>query len=93
MCAARDMDFAPGAAQPFQVWQQAVAELKAAENRGAPHAEIVRLSAAVIRARNAVTVDRLQAGWDAPDDILSRLTADDQLLLERDDATNPLAPD
>jgi len=61
--------------------------LKDAETRGASHDEIVRLSAEVIRTRNAVTVDRLQAGWRAPDDILSRLTSDDQLLHERDDAT------
>jgi hypothetical protein len=89
MCAARDTDTTPAPSQPFQVWQQAVAALKEAEARGAPHAEIVRLSTEVIRARNAVTVDRLQAGWQAPDDILSRLMADDQLLHEKDDAADP----
>src|SRR6185437_10919046 len=87
VCAARDVDVPPSASDPFQRWQEAAAALKAAETRGAPHDEIVRLSAEVIRTRNAVTVDRLQAGWHAPDDILSRLTSDDQLLHEKDDAT------
>jgi hypothetical protein len=89
MCAAREVDTRSAAAQPFQLWQQAAAALKAAENRGAPHAEILQLSAEVIRARNAVTVDRMQAGWHAPDDLMSRLIADGQLLQEEDDSTGP----
>ncbi len=76
MCAARESDLSSGATQ-FQLWQRALVALRDAEKRGAPHAEIVQLSADVIRARNAVTVDRMQAGWNAPDDILSRLTSDD----------------
>ena len=93
MCAARDTDVTPAASDPFQLWQEAAAALKAAETRGAPHDEIVRLSAQVIRTRNAVTVDRLQAGWHVPDDILSRLTSDDQLLHEKDDAAEPTSSD
>ncbi|HEY5456787.1 MAG TPA: hypothetical protein VIJ96_15090 [Acidothermaceae bacterium] len=79
------VDTPPSASLPFQQWQRAVAELRSAEARGAPHAEILRLSAEVIRTRNAMTVDRLQAGWQPPDDILKHLVVDDQLLRERDD--------
>jgi hypothetical protein len=78
-------DTASSDSSPFREWQRAIAALKAAELRGEGHAELVRLSADVIRARNAVTVDRLQAGWQPPDDILMHLTVDDQLLSERDD--------
>ena len=78
-------DTDPGASDPFRQWQRAVAALKAAEARGDAHADIVRLSAEVIRARNEMTVDRLQAGWRPPDDILRHLTVDDQLLREKDD--------
>lgn len=81
----RDID--PAASDPFRQWQRAVAALKAAEGRGAAHEEIVRLSAEVIRTRNEMTVDRLQAGWLPPDDILRHLVLDDQLLRERDDTT------
>jgi hypothetical protein len=41
----------------------------------------------VIRTRNALTLNRVYAGWEAPDDILKHLTADEQLLRERDDTT------
>ena len=72
--------------RPFREWQTAVAALRAAEARGAEHAEIVRLSAEVLRTRNELTVDRIQAGWSAPDDILRHLMVDEQLLREKDDA-------
>lgn len=72
--------------RPFRDWQQAVAALRAAEARGDRHNEILRLSAGVIRARNALTMDRVHAGWVPPDDILRHLTTDDLLLLEGDDA-------
>ena len=72
--------------RPFRNWQAAVAALRAAEMRGDEHAEIVRLSAEVIRTRNAMTADRIDAGWNAPDDILRHLVVDDQLLREKDDA-------
>jgi hypothetical protein len=78
-------EVAPSASLPFQQWQRAVAFLRSAEVRGAPHAEILRLSAAVIRARNTMTVDRLQAGWRPSDDILQQLTIDEALLAEDDD--------
>ena len=82
-------DTDPAASDPFRQWQRAVAALKAAEARGAPYDEIVRLSAEVIRARNELTVDRLQAGWQPPDDILKHLSLDDQLLREKDDTRRP----
>jgi hypothetical protein len=80
--------------QPFRDWQQACARLRAAEARGDDYAEIVRLSAEVVRTRNAVTLHQFHAGWDAPDDILRHLTVDEHLLLEKDDAAlsrNPAA--
>ena len=80
-------DTDPAASEPFRAWQRALAALRAAESRGEPHADILRLSAEVIRARNAMTVDRLQAGWRAPDDILRHLIVDEQLLRQQDDAT------
>lgn len=79
----------PSPSQPFHEWQQAVAELKTAEARGDDHDGILRLSERVIRTRNALTVDRMQAGWSPPDDILNHLTVDDRLLRERDDHTRP----
>ena len=87
MSTAREVDTA--SPEPFLEWQRAVAALKAAEARGAEHAEIVRLSTEVIRTRNEVTVDRLQAGWDPPDVVLQKLSVDDQLLREKDDAALP----
>ena len=72
--------------QPFRDWQKAVAALRAAEGRRENYADIMRLSAEVIRARNALTLDRVHAGWHAPGDILRHLALDDQLLREKDDA-------
>jgi hypothetical protein len=79
----------PSPSQPFNEWQQAVADLKAAEARGADHDVILDLSERVIRARNALTVDRMQSGWSPPDDILNHLTVDDRLLHEGDDHSHP----
>lgn len=81
--------FPQSASLPFQAWQRAIAALRAAEARGDAHPEILRLSAEVIRARNAMTVDRVQAGWQPPDDVLKHLIVDDQLLQEGDDGTYP----
>ena len=81
------VDTSPPASLPFHEWQRAVAALRAAEFRGDPHPEILRLAAKVIRTRNAMTVDRLRAGWHPPDDILKHLIVDEQLLRERDDTT------
>jgi hypothetical protein len=72
--------------QLFRDWQAACASLRAAETRGDVHAEIVRLSVEVIRTRNAVTLDRLHAGWNAPENVVRHLTLDDLLLREKDDA-------
>jgi hypothetical protein len=72
--------------QSFRDWQRACAIRRVAEARGDAHAEIGRLSAGVIRARIAVTLDRLHAGWNKPDEILPHLTLDDQLLRDGDDA-------
>jgi hypothetical protein len=71
---------------PFQEWQRALVALRSAEARGDSHPEIVRLSAEVIRAHNAMTVGRLQAGWQAPDDVLKQLAVDAALLAEDDDS-------
>ena len=79
-------DFDPGASEPFRRWRRAVAALRAAESRGEPYPVIVRLSAEVIRTRNEMTMDRLRAGWSPPEEILRDLSADERLLLEKDDA-------
>jgi hypothetical protein len=81
----------PLPSQPFDDWQRATAALRAAEARRAPHTEIVRLAEDVIRTRNALTMDRMAAGWEPPDDILKHMDADEQLLSERDDASGPLS--
>ena len=79
--------FPQSSSLPFQEWQRALAALRASEARGDAHPEILRLSAEVIRARNAMTVDRLQAGWQPSDDVLKHLVVDHQLLKEGDDST------
>jgi hypothetical protein len=71
--------------QSFRDWQKACAIRRVAETRGDDNSDIVRLSGEVIRTRNALTLDRLHAGWNAPDEILRHLTLDDQLLREGDD--------
>jgi hypothetical protein len=76
----------PTPSLPFQEWQRALAVLRAAEARGDSHTEVLRLSAEVIRTRNAMTVDRLQAGWQPSDRVLKHLMVDDQLLREGDDS-------
>lgn len=77
----------PSPSAPFDAWQRATTTLRAAEARGAPHDEIVHLSEQVIRARNALTLDRTQAGWDPPDDVLRHLIGDELLLQQRDDSS------
>jgi hypothetical protein len=71
---------------PFQEWQRAIVALRSAEARGDSHPEILRLSAEVIRAHNAMTLDRLEAGWRPPDHVLSQLAVDEALLAEVDDS-------
>src|SRR5665213_2615051 len=77
----------PSPSAPFDAWQRATAALRAAEAKGAPHDEIVQLSEHVIRARNALTLDRAQAGWEPPDDVLRHLIGDELLLKQRDDSS------
>jgi hypothetical protein len=77
----------PSPSAPFDAWQRASAALRAAETSGAPHDEIVQLSEQVIRARNALTLDRAQAGWEPPDDVLRHLIGDELLLEQRDDSS------
>jgi hypothetical protein len=72
---------------PFQEWQRALAALRSAEARGDSHPEILRLSANVIRAHNAMTVGRLEAGWRPPADVLKQLAVDEALLAEDDDTS------
>jgi hypothetical protein len=72
--------------QAFRDWQTAIAALRAAEGRRDPHIDTLRLSTDVIRTRNALTLDQVQAGWDPPDAILRHLSTDQQLLLAHDDS-------
>jgi hypothetical protein len=75
----------PRLSQPFEDWRNAFASLATAEARRAHHADLVRLSVEVIRTRNALALDRMQAGWQPPDHIVERLAADDRLLQWRDE--------
>ncbi len=77
------------ASLPFEHWQRAVVALRAAEARAAPYAEIMRLSAAVIRTRNALILDRVEAGWRPTRDVLEHVSSDAQLLREHDDSSMP----
>jgi hypothetical protein len=72
--------------QSFRDWQKACAIRRVAETRGDDNRDIVRLSGEVVRTRNALTLDRLRAGRNAPEDIVRHLTLDDLLLREKDDA-------
>jgi hypothetical protein len=78
----------PNPSAPFNAWQRATAALRAAEHSGAQHAEIVQLAEQVIRARNALVLDRLAAGWEPSDHILHHLMSDEDLLRERDDSSH-----
>ena len=76
----------PNPSAPFNAWQRATAALREAEHRGATHPEIVRLAEQVIRTRNALVLDRLQAGWQPHHDVLHHLISDEELLREKDDS-------
>ncbi|HEY5051465.1 MAG TPA: hypothetical protein VII50_11230 [Acidothermaceae bacterium] len=76
----------PNPSAPFNAWQRATAAFREAEHRGAAHADIVRLAEQVIRARNALVLDRLEAGWQPRDDVLHHLICDEDLLHEKDDS-------
>jgi hypothetical protein len=76
----------PNPSAPFNAWQRATAALREAEHRGAPHPEIVRLAEQVIRTRNALVLDRLEAGWQPRGDVLHHLMSDEDLLNEKDDS-------
>jgi hypothetical protein len=78
----------PNPSAPFNAWQRATAALREAEHRGAPHSEIVRLAEQVIRTRNALVLDRLEAGWQPHDDVLQHLISDEELLREKDDSSH-----
>ena len=78
----------PNPSAPFNAWQRANAALREAEHRGASHAELVRLAEQVIRSRNALVLDRLEAGWQPHDDVLQHLISDEELLRERDDSSH-----
>ena len=75
-----------GSSQPSRDWQDAIAALKRGEARVDAHANLLLLSIDVIRARNALTMERVRVGREVPDDVLQHLTRDDQLLREGDDA-------
>jgi hypothetical protein len=78
----------PNPSAPFNAWQRANAALREAEHRGAPHAELVRLAEQVIRTRNALVLDRLNAGWQPHEDVLHHLVSDEELLREKDDSSH-----
>jgi hypothetical protein len=50
------------ALQSFRDWQKACAIRRVAETRGADNSDTVRLSAEVIRTRNALTLEPVRAG-------------------------------
>ena len=77
----------PNPSAPFNAWQRATAALREAEHRGASHTEIVRLAEQVIRTRNALVLDRLDAGWQPHGDVLQHLISDEELLREKDDSS------
>ncbi|HZV27639.1 MAG TPA: hypothetical protein VFG00_15280 [Acidothermaceae bacterium] len=77
----------PNPSAPFNAWQRATAALREAEHRGATHGEVVPLAEQVIRTRNALVLDRLEAGWQPHDDVLQHLISDEELLRERDDSS------
>ncbi len=77
----------PNPSAPFNAWQRATAALRDAEHRAAPHPEIVRLAEQVIRTRNALVLDRLDAGWQPRDGVLQHLISDEELLREKDDSS------
>jgi hypothetical protein len=85
--AAAQSNLQPNPSAPFNAWQRATAALREAEHRGAPHAEIVRIAEQVIRTRNALVLDRLEAGWQPRDDVLHHLISDEELLREKDDSS------
>lgn len=66
---------------PQDDWEHALAALDAAEERTAPHAELVALSVEVIRTRNTLALHRLAAGVPLPVEALR----DERLLSEPDD--------
>ena len=70
----------------FRNWLDACSNLRLAEVCGADYSDLVRLSADVIRTRNALTLYRVRAGWNVPDDVMRHLTVDERLLRENDDA-------
>jgi hypothetical protein len=77
----------PNPSAPFNAWQRATAALREAEHRGASHADVVRLAEQVIRTRNALVLDRLEAGWQPRGDVLHHLISDEELLREKDDSS------
>ena len=79
-------DDASDPVRSFRDWQEACLSLRVAEACGAPHADILRLAAEVLRTRNVLILDRLHAGWNAPDVVVRNLIIDEQLLREKDDA-------
>jgi hypothetical protein len=85
------VDSLPAAtAAPFHEWKRATAALRIAEARCAPYAELVRLSEDVIRTRNLLTADWLEAGLALRDCELRQFEADECLLSERDDTAQPV---
>jgi hypothetical protein len=80
------VDTSPAASSlPFRDWKRATDALRAAEARLAPHAELVRRSDDVIRTRNMLTADWLDAGLALSDALVHQFAADAELLRQSDD--------
>jgi hypothetical protein len=73
------------ASHPFNAWQKASATLLFAEQNHAGYGRLLRLAEQVIRTRNALILDRVDAGWEPSAAVRRNLVQDELLLRERDD--------
>ena len=85
--AAADSHPRPNPSAPFNAWQRPPQRFER-QNTAAPPRGIVRLAEQVIRTRNALVLDRLEAGWQPHDDVLQHLISDEELLREKDDSSH-----
>jgi hypothetical protein len=69
----------------FESWMAACAELRRSELRGDDRDTVLAHSVEVIRARNGLIRDRIEAGWQLGKPILTHLGRDEQLVQEADD--------
>jgi hypothetical protein len=69
----------------YRDWRAAGDALRAAEQAGGPPDTILKLAAAVIRARNALTRAQISQGWEPSAAIMQDLERDEQLVEEADE--------